>query len=61
MKRQIFQGLSFAGLLATVVPSALVCAGVLEWTTHATYMLIGTGIYFATAPLWMLQDAADSR
>ena len=44
---------SFVGLAFTVVPSILVFTGSIEWTTHAQLMLLGTVLWFATAPLWM--------
>ena len=45
--------LSLAGLLLTVVPAFLVFAGSLTWSTHATLMLVGTVLWFVTAPFWM--------
>lgn len=61
MKRVILQLLSLAGLLLTVVPSAMVLAGSIQWQTHAILMLIGTALWFATAPLWMRgQTASDA-
>jgi len=57
MRRAILQGLSFSGLLMTVVPSALVFAGVLDWGTHVTFMLMGAALYFATAPAWINKEA----
>lgn len=45
--------LSFAGLGLTVAPAFLVFAGVTTWDTHATLMLVGTALWFGTAPFWM--------
>jgi hypothetical protein len=45
--------ISFAGLGLTVVPSLLVFAGAIAWETHAALMLVGTVLWFATAPWWM--------
>lgn len=45
--------LSAAGLLLTVAPSFLVFTGSIEWRTHAVLMMIGTLLWFATAPFWM--------
>jgi hypothetical protein len=45
--------ISFAGLGLTVVPSFLVFAGVIAWRTHAVWMLVGTVVWFASAPFWM--------
>lgn len=49
----LWQALSAVGLTLTVIPSFLVFAGAIEWGLHATLMLVGTALYFATAPLWM--------
>lgn len=51
--------LSFLGLGLTVVPSFLVFADVIVWDTHATLMLVGTLLWFATSPFWMQDGAAD--
>ena len=45
--------LSFVGLALTVVPAFFVFAGTITWSTHATLMLIGTVLWFITAPFWM--------
>ena len=47
---------SLVGLLLTVVPAFLVFAGTITWQTHATLMLVGTVLWFATAPFWMHGD-----
>lgn len=54
----LWKVLSFAGLALTVVPSLLVFAGNLSWRSHATLMLIGAAVWFATAPLWMRSTRA---
>jgi hypothetical protein len=51
--RSWFKVLSVFGLALTIVPSVLVFAGSIEWTTHARLMLMGTVLWFATAPFWM--------
>ena len=51
--------LSFVGLGLTVVPSFLVFADVIVWDTHATLMLVGTLLWFATSPFWMQDEAAE--
>lgn len=48
--------LSAVGLGLTVVPAFLVFAGRLPWETHATLMLVGTVLWFVTAPFWMESD-----
>ncbi len=45
--------LSFIGLGLTVIPSFLVFSGSLTLDQHKTYMLIGTILWFVTAPMWM--------
>lgn len=44
---------SLIGLGLTVVPAFLVFAGTIPWETHATLMLVGTLLWFITAPFWM--------
>lgn len=45
--------LSFAGLGLTVLPAFFVFAGSISWELHATLMLVGTVLWFGTAPFWM--------
>jgi hypothetical protein len=52
--------LSFLGLGLTVVPSFLVFADVIAWDTHATLMLVGTLLWFATSPFWIKEDVAEA-
>ena len=49
----ILKILSYIGLLLTVVPSFLVFAGVIELSFHKILMLIGTLLWFGTAPFWL--------
>jgi hypothetical protein len=44
---------SLVGLGLTVVPAFLVAAKLISWQSHAVLMLVGTLIWFATAPFWM--------
>ena len=44
---------SFAGLALTVVPAFLVFTGSINWQHHAVMMLIGTLLWFGSAPFWM--------
>jgi hypothetical protein len=50
--------ISFAGLVLTVVPSALVFTQKIGWDTHATLMIVGTLMWFLTVPLWMKKDVS---
>jgi len=53
--------ISVAGLGLTVVPAFLVFAGAIAWRTHAALMLVGTVLWFATAPFWMGKARPGSR
>jgi hypothetical protein len=53
--RPLLKLLSLAGLALTVVPSFLVFAGAIAWETHALLMLVGTVLWFGSAPFWMRQ------
>jgi hypothetical protein len=53
--------ISFAGLALTVVPSFLVFARVIAWETHALLMLVGAGLWFATAPFWMRKPKQEPQ
>lgn len=52
----ILKIISYLGLILTVVPSFLVFAGVIELSFHKTLMLIGTLLWFLTAPFWMNKE-----
>ncbi len=45
--------ISVIGLLLTIIPSILVFTGTLEINQHKVLMLIGTVIWFSTAPFWL--------
>jgi uncharacterized membrane protein len=49
----LLSSLAFVGLLATVLPSILVCFGAIELGTHKTIMVIGMILWFVTAPFFM--------
>ena len=53
--RTLLKLVSFVGLGLTVVPSFLGFAGRIAWATHAALMLVGTVLWFASAPFWMLK------
>jgi len=44
---------SLVGLVLTVCPAFLVFAGVMTWDRYATLMLVGTLLWFLSAPFWM--------
>ena len=53
--------LSAVGLALTVVPAFLVFLAGAEWGTHALLMMVGTVLWFATAPFWMRDAAPDDE
>ncbi len=54
---RFLQGLSYLGLLLTIVPGILVFAGLLDLPAYKSWMLAGTVIYFVTAPWWINREA----
>jgi len=52
--------ISLAGLGLTLVPSFLVFARVISWESHAALMLVGTVLWFVSAPFWMQQTRQQS-
>jgi hypothetical protein len=44
---------SVVGLVLTIAPSVAVFVGAATWQTHANLMLLGTVLWFASAPFWM--------
>ncbi len=53
LMRHVFKWISFAGLALTLVPAFLVFFGQIDLAAHKSWMLGGTLLWFATAPLWM--------
>ena len=51
----IYKVISFIGLGLTVIPAFLVFAQTITWQTHALLMMVGTVLWFTTAPFWMLR------
>ena len=49
---------SVIGLGLTVVPAYLVWSGSMTWDSHASLMLLGTVLWFGSAPLWMRKEGA---
>ena len=47
---------SAIGLTLTVGPAILVFNGVITWDTHATLMLVGSLLWFGSAPFWMKEE-----
>ena len=59
--KTLLKVISGTGLLLTVVPSFLVFSGTIPWERHALLMLIGTLLWFGTAPFWMKKDEAEAH
>ncbi len=51
--RNLLKLLSFAGLLLTLFPSIFYFYDYLSADTHKLLTLIGTALWFLTAPFWM--------
>ncbi len=51
--------ISVVGLGLTVVPAYLVWSQSISWDSHATLMLIGTLLWFGSAPFWMKKDRPE--
>lgn len=55
----ILKILSLIGLLLTIVPAFLVFFDKLLLEQHYTLMLIGTLVWFLSAPFWMLRKKTN--
>jgi len=53
--RSVWMLLSFVALAAMVGTSLLTAAGILSGVANRWGMLLGTLLWFLTAPLWMLR------
>ena len=51
--KNILKIVSFLGLLLTMTPAFLVFYKVIDKPTHFLLMLIGTLLWFGSAPFWM--------
>ncbi len=49
----MLKSISLLGLLLTLIPSFLVFYKVIDRPTHFILMLIGTFLWFVSAPFWM--------
>ena len=52
---------SALGLLLTVLPSVVVFQGGIDLDTAKFLMLLGTAIWFGSAPVWMNRPAAGNK
>lgn len=55
--KTILKGISYVGLLLTVIPSFLVFSGAIELAAHKHLMWIGMVLWFVTAPFWVKKGA----
>ena len=51
--KTVLKLVSLIGLLATIVPSFLVFADIITLDTNKLLMIVGTLLWFISAPLWM--------
>ena len=51
--KTFLKAVSFIGLALTIVPAFLVYHNTITWDSHALLMLVGTVLWFLTAPFWM--------
>jgi uncharacterized membrane protein len=52
---------SFLGLVLVFVPAVAYLADTMDKNTMTTIMLIGTVIWFVSAPFWMGRNASKER
>jgi hypothetical protein len=57
--KTILKIVSVAGLILTVVPSFMVFSESITLDMNKWLMLLGTILWFGTAPFWMNKKAAD--
>ena len=57
--KMILKIISAIGLILTLVPSFMVFSGSITLDMHKWLMLLGTIMWFVTAPFWMNKKAAD--
>ncbi len=59
--KKILIVISAIGLAFTFVPSVLSFKGIITMENHFMFMLIGTVLWFATAPFWMKTKSLDDE
>jgi hypothetical protein len=60
MKKPLIKLLSFIGLGLNIVPAILVFSAVMTPDTCKQLMLVGTVIWFVSAPSWMNKGQEDA-
>jgi hypothetical protein len=53
--------LSLVGLILTLLPSVLVFLKLIEFNNHLNLMILGTVLWFGTAPFWMKKESLDPQ
>ncbi|MCI0496308.1 hypothetical protein L0Z72_14975 [candidate division KSB1 bacterium] len=53
--------LSLAGLILTLLPSVLVFLKLIEFNSHLNLMILGTILWFGSAPFWMKKESLNER
>lgn len=53
MSKLLLKIISYIGLILTLIPSFLVFMQVIELDTNKVLMLLGTLLWFGTAPFWL--------
>lgn len=57
--KSILKIFSAIGLILTVIPSFMVFSGAISLDINKWLMLLGTILWFSTAPFWMNKKATD--
>jgi hypothetical protein len=57
--KTILKIISFIGLILTLVPSFIVFSGAMTLDMHKWLMLLGTLLWFVTAPFWMNKKTSE--
>lgn len=58
--KKLLPAISFAGLALIIVPACLYLAGFTDKPQMKTLMLVGTVLWFVSAPLWMGKTDPES-
>lgn len=53
--------ISFIGLALTIIPSILVFKQVFDIEVHFKLMVVGTVLWFGTAPFWMKTNSLEDE
>lgn len=59
--QNILRIVSYLALCITVVPGFLVYNGILEFEKYKGWVLVGTILWFATAPFWINSEKTEQE